>query len=243
MNLKLFLFLVSKKTDFISFKSCYNIIFLSHDKFTMECSICFESFDDNEELVRTICNHIFCKECLIQWININDTCPVCRHCTPIPKNKIQKIIDNDLPLLPCKYKINRSNTCMLSFCTKSIKFDFTIDFVKILNGRTIIEKINTCDIKTVYFENDCININRRYSDDISVFSIKCSKDDSKKLIKIFNSMFYRYSTKYLNTNENSYLDVINQMQINYNHNININSNEYENYNLIDSDSDNSYFSD
>ena len=207
----------------------------------MECSICFESFDDNEELVKTICNHVFCKVCLFQWININDSCPVCRHCTPIPKNKIQKIINNDLPLLPCKYKINNSKNFMLSFCNKSIKFEFTIDYVKIFSGRTLIEEINTNNIKTVNFENDCININRRYFNDISVLSIKCSKDDSKKLIKIFNSMFYRYSNKYLNNDDNKYLDIINQMQINYNHNIN--NNEYDNNNLIDSDSDNSYFSD
>ena len=43
------------------------------------CSICTEKHDSN--MVKTECNHIFCKDCLINWCKIrseNPTCPMCR---------------------------------------------------------------------------------------------------------------------------------------------------------------------
>lgn len=40
----------------------------------MECCICFEEFFD----VRTPCAHNFHWNCLKKWININQTCPICR---------------------------------------------------------------------------------------------------------------------------------------------------------------------
>ena len=207
----------------------------------MECSICYESFDYDEDLVKTICNHVFCKECLIEWININDTCPVCRNSTPIPKNKIQEIINNDLPLLPCTHKINKSKKSFLNFCNKSVKFKFTIDCVEIYHGKSIIEEVETCNIKTVNFENNCININRRKSSsgNISVLSFQCTENDSKKLINMFNSMFYRYRFKYLDVDVKSYLGIINQMQIRYNNHNHVNNN-YEDYNSYLIDSDNEY---
>lgn len=40
----------------------------------VECAICFE----NGNMVKTDCDHIYCKKCLSTWIEHNHTCPLCR---------------------------------------------------------------------------------------------------------------------------------------------------------------------
>ena len=48
------------------------------------CSICLEIIHNNPNI--TICNHKFHRNCLNQWLNHNNTCPMCRttlfHYTP-----------------------------------------------------------------------------------------------------------------------------------------------------------------
>lgn len=41
----------------------------------MSCSICLMDLKDPQV---TICNHIFCKECLQGWLKIKSNCPYCR---------------------------------------------------------------------------------------------------------------------------------------------------------------------
>jgi len=47
-----------------------------------ECVICFEPLQPSVDLtlcvVKTQCNHYFHNNCLFEWIQINNTCPVCR---------------------------------------------------------------------------------------------------------------------------------------------------------------------
>lgn len=47
-----------------------------------ECVICFEPLQPSVDLtlcvVKTSCNHYFHNNCLFEWIQINNTCPVCR---------------------------------------------------------------------------------------------------------------------------------------------------------------------
>ena len=40
-----------------------------------ECPICFENFEDAS---KTPCNHIFCKECIMDWLSHTASCPMCR---------------------------------------------------------------------------------------------------------------------------------------------------------------------
>ena len=40
-----------------------------------ECSICLHSY---KEYLETPCNHIFCQNCILKWIKINNKCPYCR---------------------------------------------------------------------------------------------------------------------------------------------------------------------
>ena len=39
------------------------------------CSICYEWKD--RTLVKTTCNHIYCKECIDSWLRKKPTCPIC----------------------------------------------------------------------------------------------------------------------------------------------------------------------
>lgn len=44
-----------------------------------KCSICLEGFDDDEQrqIVKTKCNHLFCKPCITKWFRENNKCPLC----------------------------------------------------------------------------------------------------------------------------------------------------------------------
>lgn len=43
-----------------------------------ECVICTE-FITNEYVAKFECKHMFHKECINEWLTINNTCPICRH--------------------------------------------------------------------------------------------------------------------------------------------------------------------
>jgi len=58
---------------------------------TLECSICLESYNENEKCPRVLaCGHTFCSACLANWTKDNEVeCPTCRRKTPsddVPKN-------------------------------------------------------------------------------------------------------------------------------------------------------------
>jgi len=55
-------------------------VFVDED---IECCICMEK--NAQEWIRTQCNHSFHRECLNNWTNTNNTCPICR-----------KILNNEL---------------------------------------------------------------------------------------------------------------------------------------------------
>mmetsp|Transcript_8440 Transcript_8440/g.24160 ORF Transcript_8440/g.24160 Transcript_8440/m.24160 type:complete len:340 (+) Transcript_8440:87-1106(+) len=43
------------------------------------CSICFEDFSRDKTFVKTkACGHVFHKQCLKGWLQVNRTCPLCR---------------------------------------------------------------------------------------------------------------------------------------------------------------------
>ena len=57
-----------------------DIISKINDKFrnflNNECNICFEKFTD--PVMEPGCQNIFCGECLFEWLQRNNTCPLCR---------------------------------------------------------------------------------------------------------------------------------------------------------------------
>ena len=54
-----------------------------------ECLICIENFENDSELLKLNCNHVFHKKCIKNWIcNENNKCPICR--IEIDKGNIKK---------------------------------------------------------------------------------------------------------------------------------------------------------
>jgi hypothetical protein len=52
----------------------------------LECVICYNDIDTSNRTAYMIapCNHVFHKECLVQWMEVKMECPVCRHNLPAP---------------------------------------------------------------------------------------------------------------------------------------------------------------
>ena len=42
----------------------------------MICIICYDKFKKETSLN---CGHNFCKKCIEEWYNTNNTCPICRN--------------------------------------------------------------------------------------------------------------------------------------------------------------------
>ena len=45
---------------------------------TDECAICLETFEEDENIIQLNCNHIFHLQCIDDWLQIQENCPVCR---------------------------------------------------------------------------------------------------------------------------------------------------------------------
>ena len=48
----------------------------------LECPVCKEIFQKEEDLALLPCTHIFHKECVVTWLNMHNSCPVCRISIP-----------------------------------------------------------------------------------------------------------------------------------------------------------------
>lgn len=45
---------------------------------TNECSICMEEYKLDEKLSELVCNHVYHHDCIIMWLNRNNSCPICK---------------------------------------------------------------------------------------------------------------------------------------------------------------------
>jgi len=75
----------------------YNIKLFSYSQ---ECIICFEKINFPINII-SCCHHFYCLNCIIQWLKIRPTCPICRKI--IYNNDINHINEN---------KINNTRFCL-----------------------------------------------------------------------------------------------------------------------------------
>jgi len=43
----------------------------------MECPLCYELFEP-QNIVKTKCNHVFCRPCFFKWSKYDNRCAMCR---------------------------------------------------------------------------------------------------------------------------------------------------------------------
>lgn len=43
-----------------------------------KCPICLDEFEDDTEVKRLPCSHLFCAPCVSQWLQVNKECPCCK---------------------------------------------------------------------------------------------------------------------------------------------------------------------
>ena len=43
-----------------------------------ECGVCYRELLLNQDHILTICGHLFCVKCLLNWYNLSNGCPMCR---------------------------------------------------------------------------------------------------------------------------------------------------------------------
>jgi len=56
-----------------------------------ECSICKVEYTEGEESIVLPCAHIFHDECIKKWLQMHNTCPVCRYEFPTDDKDYEKI--------------------------------------------------------------------------------------------------------------------------------------------------------
>jgi len=43
----------------------------------MSCAICLEELSTVKYITKTSCNHYFCTPCLLEWLHLKKSCPMC----------------------------------------------------------------------------------------------------------------------------------------------------------------------
>jgi E3 ubiquitin-protein ligase RNF115/126 len=45
----------------------------------INCLVCMDSYNKDEITIKLFCNHFFHENCILDWLKLHNTCPVCRY--------------------------------------------------------------------------------------------------------------------------------------------------------------------
>lgn len=57
----------------------YDVIIYHQDEYLLDnCSICLETYRDNDKLCKLKCEHLYHKKCIGKWMKQSNLCPLCK---------------------------------------------------------------------------------------------------------------------------------------------------------------------
>ncbi|CAL9219002.1 unnamed protein product [Arabidopsis halleri] len=62
---------------------------------TLQCSVCLDDFEIGTEAKRMPCEHKFHGDCLLPWLELHSSCPVCRYQLPADEPKTDSVTTSD----------------------------------------------------------------------------------------------------------------------------------------------------
>ncbi|EAS06275.2 anaphase-promoting complex subunit 11 RING-H2 finger protein (macronuclear) [Tetrahymena thermophila SB210] len=108
------------------------------------CSICLIEFNSDEQIRQTICNHTFHSQCLNDWLQKNDNCPICRQEFGI-NQMIEYIVSKKLELIQDQTQKDRINSNKEQLLSKFQKVEiFELEGQQFLNmiKKYLIEQLS-----------------------------------------------------------------------------------------------------
>ena len=58
------------------------------------CSICLTSIDKDQDTILIPCGHLFHNQCIVKWLEMHNTCPVCRYELPTDDEDYERTRNN-----------------------------------------------------------------------------------------------------------------------------------------------------
>lgn len=56
----------------------------------VQCSVCLDDFEVGNEVKEMPCKHMFHDKCIIPWLELHSSCPVCRYELPSDETKLNQ---------------------------------------------------------------------------------------------------------------------------------------------------------
>ncbi|KAH8359789.1 hypothetical protein KR093_008886 [Drosophila rubida] len=65
----------------------------------MQCSVCWDDFKLDETVRKLPCSHLYHENCIVPWLNLHSTCPICRKSLANEDDNDDVDVDEDFVLL------------------------------------------------------------------------------------------------------------------------------------------------